>query len=332
VNPTVLHVTNMYPVAKAPMAGVFVRDAIDAMRFLRPTWCHQVFNLRPNAASWGRNEDHPVLRLAAVGREYGGQTWRLSSRGGRRPDVLHAHYVHSVLAATVARRHRLVCSFYGTDVNMPRWRWLARFSARHADHVIVMSRRMQELLGLSENRVSVIPVGIDIRRYGGIDARQARAENGIKPGQPVILFPGHPSRVVKNYPLFRETLDELRRQGLGLQEIQLRDVPPPQVPRMLAVADVILLTSLSEGAPRIIREALAAGVRVVSVDVGDVSDLCGNRRGCRVVTTRNKLLLAEAVREVLGEPAPRLGREELVALDIRTTAHQILQVYDAILS
>lgn len=314
------------------MAGVFVRDAIDAMSSLRPTWCHEVFNLRPNVASWGRDNDHRLLRLAAVGREYGGQTWRLRWRGDRVPDILHAHYVHSALAATVARRRHLVCSFYGTDINMPRWRWLARFSARHADHVIVMSRRMQELLALAEDRVSVIPVGIDTPRYGGIDARQARKDYGINPGEPVILFPGHPSRVVKNYPLFRETLDELRRQGLGLREIQLRDVPPLQVPRILAVADVVLLTSLSEGAPRIIREGLAAGVRVVSVDVGDVSDLCGNRQGCRVVATRNKQVLAEAVRTVLGEPPPRLSREELVALDITTTAQQILQVYDAILS
>jgi hypothetical protein len=49
-------------------------------------------------------------------------------------------------------------------------------------------------------------------------------------------------------------------------------VAPDQVPQWLNASDVLLMTSLHEGSPTIVKEALACGLPTVSVDVGDVGE------------------------------------------------------------
>ena len=53
------------------------------------------------------------------------------------------------------------------------------------------------------------------------------------------------------------------------------------VPKMLAAADLFLLTSISEGIPLTVIEAMAAGLAVVSTNIGGVPKLSSKvRRGC----------------------------------------------------
>jgi glycosyltransferase involved in cell wall biosynthesis len=51
----------------------------------------------------------------------------------------------------------------------------------------------------------------------------------------------------------------------------LEGVPHDQVPVWLSAADVVLLTSLREGSPNVVKEALACDAAVVGVPVGDVA-------------------------------------------------------------
>ncbi len=60
----------------------------------------------------------------------------------------------------------------------------------------------------------------------------------------------------------------------------LRGIPNAAVPLWLNASDVLLLTSMHEGSPTIVKEALACGLPVVSVDVGDVAERIEGIEGC----------------------------------------------------
>jgi len=108
------------------------------------------------------------------------------------------------------------------------------------------------------------------------------------------------------------------------------------VPRILAAADVLLLTSVSEGVPLTLIEAMAAGVPVVSTDVGSVADVVTADVG-RLAPARDDAVLATHLVELGGSPAlrdelGRKGRERAVAeFSEATMADRYADLFDELL-
>lgn len=69
--------------------------------------------------------------------------------------------------------------------------------------------------------------------------------------------------------------------GVALDVIA--DVPFAEMPWAYAACDALVCTSLDEGSPNCVKEALACGLSVVSVDVGDVPELLSGLTNCEVV-------------------------------------------------
>ena len=67
-------------------------------------------------------------------------------------------------------------------------------------------------------------------------------------------------------------------------------------------ADAVLLTSLHEGSPNAVKEAMACDVPVVAVDVGDVRERIGDADGCYVAAATPEAL-ADKLLLVVGRPA-----------------------------
>ena len=70
-----------------------------------------------------------------------------------------------------------------------------------------------------------------------------------------------------------------RLPGVALEV--LSSVPFAEMPFAYASADALLLTSLDEGSPNCVKEALACGVPVVAVDAGDARELHRRLRTAR---------------------------------------------------
>ena len=66
------------------------------------------------------------------------------------------------------------------------------------------------------------------------------------------------------------------------------------VAKYMNACDAIVLASDHEGAPMAIREAMACGLPVVSVDVGDVRDTIGEVEGCYLCRQEAEDLAEEA--------------------------------------
>src|SRR5439155_20847076 len=114
-----------------------------------------------------------------------------------------------------------------------------------------------------------------------------------------------------------------RRLGLGARVVftGLRH----DVPRLLAAVDVLALTSLYEGFPNVLLEAMATGAVAVATDVGGCRELVTSGETGVLVPPRAPAAVAAAVGRVLRDPAlarrladaPRQGGERDFSLDVR---------------
>jgi glycosyltransferase involved in cell wall biosynthesis len=100
-----------------------------------------------------------------------------------------------------------------------------------------------------------------------------------------------------------------RVAALGLQDAVTMTGLRSDVPRLLQALDVFVSTSLWEGLPRAIIEAMATGLPVVATPADGVVDVLDDGRTGRLVAPSDPQAVAAAVLDLLREPesAARLG-------------------------
>jgi glycosyltransferase involved in cell wall biosynthesis len=100
----------------------------------------------------------------------------------------------------------------------------------------------------------------------------------------------------------------------------------------LNAADCLLLTSDIEGSPNIIKEAIATNLPIVSVDVGDVKEICSGIENSFIVE-RNINEIADGIMKALSYSRLNGGREQKKKiLSNEFICRQILQVYMSLLN
>lgn len=124
--------------------------------------------------------------------------------------------------------------------------------------------------------------------------------------------------------------EELRRRlGLGDSFRFMGSTPEPL--EVMRSADVVLMTSISEGLPMAVLEAMAQGRPVVATGVGGVPDVL---RGCGVVVPSGDIArLATGVAMLLRNPrfAQRLGQRAHVRVRERYTQRSCVDGYRELL-
>ncbi len=235
--------------------------------------------------------------------------WRLA-RFLRREhvDIVHAHqytpFFYGMMARLIYRRPPVLFTEHGRHFpDYPRRKRMVvnRLLLERRDRVIGVGQSVCQALirneGIPAPRVGVIYNGIDTAAFAkGFHERDAiRRELGFGAGDFVILqvarldyLKDHATalrtvqRLVQRLPRARLVLvgegperakiQELIRQyriGAHVRLLGLRK----DVARLLRAADAFLLTSISEGIPLTVIEAMAAGVPVVATRVGGLPEI-----------------------------------------------------------
>jgi len=139
---------------------------------------------------------------------------------------------------------------------------------------------------------------------------------------------GQKNNSVKNFKLLQKALGLLKFEYKCLS---LGSIPREDIVNYINAADVCVLTSLQEGSPVVIREAMACNRPIVSVDVGDVKQLLDDVDGC-FVTRHNAVEIAESIKEAVRTKTTDARRKMIdLKLDSKGTAERIIEIYRDIL-
>ena len=240
-------------------------------------------------------------------------------------DIFHAHYALSAFTASLAGCRPLVVSLMGSDTKSGiLLKILIRlFYFMNWQTVIVKSPSMKEDVGIKNS--IIIPNGVNINN---VKPRQSKLDDSKK----TILFASDPKRYSKNYKL-AESAFSLLNNNIILKVVHSR--PHEEIIDEINRADVILLTSLWEGSPNIIKESMACNRPIVSTRVGDVEWLFGNEPG-HFLTSFDPNDVAVKIKEALeySEVYKKTnGRQRIISLglDSETIACKLIKVYEKLL-
>lgn len=246
------------------------------------------------------------------------------------PDLIHAHFVFSGLLACMQKSVPVVITYHGSDINESRLFPLSKIAMRLSSLNVFVSRQTFEKAHCRRKAV-IIPCGVDINDIQLIDKKTARQRMGLREDVKYVLFAGPFNRPVKNPTLARETVSALKLEHVEL--LELNGYTREEVTLLLCAVDALLMTSLNEGSPQIIKEALACGCPIVSVDVGDVRERVSGIEGCYVSEHPDHNELSALLNRALKFSGKTLGRQRLIddGLDNRIIAKKLLCAYSTVL-
>lgn len=211
------------------------------------------------------------------------------------PDLIHSSLFHANLAARLVgrldRRRPLLTSTVTIETER-KWHLLLEaltcdVSDLHVANSEAVARHLRDEVGLSPERLMVIPNGLDLAEIEGVPPAR-RDELGLCGDVPLIVWAGRMDPV-KNLETLVDVFAEVRRRR-AVQLLLLGDGPQrarietrvamwglqssvtfagwsENVVGWIKTADLFLLPSLTEGSPNVVLEAMACGCPVVASDV-----------------------------------------------------------------
>lgn len=249
--------------------------------------------------------------------------------GEFRPDVIHAHYGLSGLFANLQRRVPVVTTYHGSDINEKKVLHLSRLAMRWSAWNIFVSQKTMEIAQPKNNYV-LLPCGIDLSDLQLTGKYEAKQKLGLEMDKKYVLFAGSFDNPVKNASLAKEVVSLIRYENLEL--LELKGYSREEVTMLMCAVDSFLMTSFSEGSPQVIKEAMACGCPIVSVNVGDVCERTEGVDGCFVAETRNPQELADLLHKALAFQGRTRGRAKLMAdgLENGLVAQRLLNIYERV--
>jgi glycosyltransferase involved in cell wall biosynthesis len=252
------------------------------------------------------------------------------------PDIIQTHGIksHFLVRACGLHHGRVWVAFnHGYTTTTRKYALLAqldRWSLRAATQVVTVSQAFARGLsarGVSASRIVVLHNAVDaegLRRkvdnaHSGLDSRakvESRREKLVlavgrlskeKRFTDLVAAIAYFQRMRPEFALRLIILGEGRERGnieravrrAGLESRvslpgHIREVAP-----YYRAADVLAISSLSEGSPNVLLEAMAAGLPVVATAVGGIPEIVTDEETALLVPPRDHLRLAHAIERLL---------------------------------
>ncbi len=117
----------------------------------------------------------------------------------------------------------------------------------------------------------------------------------------------------------------------AVELVEMKGFSRDQIANLFYASDAFLMTSFTEGSPQVVKEAMACGCPIVSVDVGDVSERINGVTNC-YIAKRTPEDIASKLVQALGAETRTNGRERLLemGLDNKQVAENLIEIYSNI--
>jgi glycosyltransferase involved in cell wall biosynthesis len=265
----------------------------------------------------------------------------------KRVDLIHAHqytpFFYSAVSRLLLSRPRILFTEHGRHhPDYPRRKRLLanRVLVRRGDRVLAVGEAVRQALidneGIPPHRIEVIYNGIPLEQFptgpSASERALVRAQIGLEPADLAVIQVARLD-YLKDHATAIRTIEQVAAviprarlvlvgegpergaiEGL-VHERRLEEHvrflgPRHDVARLLAASDIVLLTSISEGIPLTLIEAMAAARPVVSTRVGGVAEVVLNGQTGLLAPPGDATTLSEHILRLAGDPMPRerLGR------------------------
>ena len=239
------------------------------------------------------------------------------------PDVIHAHYGLSGLLSVLQRRVPVVTTFHGSDINNRKVLPFSRLAMKLSAFTIFVSQKNVDIARPTE-KFALLPCGVNTDNFRMLSKHNARLQLHLDTTKTYVLFAGSFSNRVKNPELAEKAIALLNNVEL----LELKGYSRVEVNYLMHAVDAALMTSHTEGSPQFIKEVLACGCPLVSVDVGDVKEITAGVDGCYLVT-RDPKQIAEKLQLAIDFKERTQGRQRIVELGLENqkVAEKIVAIY-----
>lgn len=245
------------------------------------------------------------------------------------PDLIHAHYGLSGLCANLQREVPVVTTYHGSDIHSGGWILrLSQLAMRLSAYNIFVSKKMLELSRYKQKNACVQSCGLDLDVIKEIPSELARKVLGLDPDQKIGLFSGSFDNPIKNYLLAKAAIERLPDVKL----IELKGYSREEVNLLMNACDFQLTTSFRESGPLVVKEAMACGTPVVSVDVGDVKEVMGETKGC-FIAERTPEDIAAKIKMAMAFKGKTNGRQRIINLRLSNelVAQRLIGIYHKVI-
>jgi glycosyltransferase involved in cell wall biosynthesis len=188
----------------------------------------------------------------------------------RRFDVVHIHYglsgIFLIFIFLFKNLSVFVLTCHGSDLlnNTPKGkivRFITIYIASKCDGVIYISDDIKNILHRCSSNIYYLPCGVNMNLFN-----LSKSKNNY------FVFPGAKSNKIKNFSLFENIHNTYNQIFSTSYSYKCLDgLSRYDAAKLIQKSTALIMTSLREGSPQSIKEALACDIPVISSDVGDVS-------------------------------------------------------------
>ena len=268
-----------------------------------------------------------------------------------KPDIIHTHTAKAGTLGRIAgiltgvpykvhTFHGHVFNNYFGPFKTKVFIWIERILARFTDRIIVISQLQydelcHEIRIAPPNKFSIICLGFDLTEFLNSDVHHGKLRRELNISEDTLLV-GIVGRLtaIKNHILFLKAAKKVSEKianvkfivvGGGELESEMKEVAVSlgiqdkviflgwrrDMPTIYADMDLVVLSSLNEGTPVTLIEAMASSKAVVSTAVGGVPDIVLDGQTGILVPSGDEERFADAIVDLLEDAEKRKQFGEL---------------------